>query len=58
MGRIKFSPQNQVIYGVDPAETAVGVFYQWNDRGKRIIVYPPKLAEGEIKLPPWMTSAK
>jgi branched-chain amino acid transport system substrate-binding protein len=58
MGRIRFSPQNQVIYGTDPAETAVGVFYQWNDRGKRIIVYPPKLAEGEIKLPPWMKSAK
>jgi branched-chain amino acid transport system substrate-binding protein len=58
MGRVRFSPQNQVIFGTDPAETAVGVFYQWNDRGKRIIVYPPKLAEGEIQLPPWMKSAK
>jgi len=54
MGRIRFSPENQVIYGTDPAEAAVGVFYQWNDRGKRIIVYPPKLAEGEIQLPSWM----
>lgn len=58
MGRVKFSPENQVIFGTDPAESAVGVFYQWNDRGKRIIVYPPKLAEGEIVLPPWMKSAK
>ena len=54
MGRIRFSPQNQVIYGTDPAETAVGVFYQWKAGGKRIIVYPPKLAEGEIELPSWM----
>jgi len=58
MGRIRFSPEHQVIYGVDPAETATGCFFQWNEKGHRIIVYPPALAEGEIKLPSWMQSAK
>jgi len=58
MGRIKFSPEHQVIYGVDPAETATACFFQWNEKGHRIIVYPPALAEGEMKLPSWMKSAK
>jgi len=58
MGRIKFSPGHQVIYGVDPAETATGCFFQWSEKGKRIIVYPPALAEGEIRLPPWIKLAK
>jgi branched-chain amino acid transport system substrate-binding protein len=54
MGRVKFSPGHQVIYGVDPAKTATGSFFQWSETGQRIIVYPPALAEGEVKLPPWM----
>jgi branched-chain amino acid transport system substrate-binding protein len=58
MGRERFSPGHQVIFGVDPAETATGCFFQWNEKGKRIIVYPPALAEGEMQLPPWMKSAK
>jgi branched-chain amino acid transport system substrate-binding protein len=58
MGREKFSPGHQVIFGVDPAETATGCFFQWSEKGQRIIVYPPALAEGEIQLPPWMKSAK
>jgi branched-chain amino acid transport system substrate-binding protein len=58
MGRIKFSPGHQVIYGVDPAETATGCFFQWTETGKRLIVYPKALAEAEIQLPPWMKSAK
>ncbi len=58
MGRIKFSPGHQVIYGADPAQTATGCFFQWNEKGQRVIVYPPALAEGEIQLPSWMKSAK
>lgn len=58
VGRIKFSPGHQVIYGVNPAETGVGCFFQWSDTGERVIVYPPALAEGEIELPPWMKPAK
>ncbi len=58
MGRERFSPGHQVIFGVDPAKTATGCFFQWNEKGQRIIVYPPALAEGEIQLPPWMKPAK
>jgi branched-chain amino acid transport system substrate-binding protein len=54
MGRIKFDEGHQVIYGTDPAETAVGCFFQWTEDGQRKIVYPASLAEGEIVLPPWV----
>ncbi|HSB06660.1 MAG TPA: ABC transporter substrate-binding protein [Thermodesulfobacteriota bacterium] len=53
-GRIKFDPKNhQVIPSVDPNEGAVGTIFQWQ-AGKRIVVFPSKIAMGEIKLPPWM----
>lgn len=54
MGRIRFDEGHQVVYGTDPAETAVGAFFQWTDDGKRKIVYPKSLAEGEIVLPSWV----
>jgi len=53
-GRIKFNPKNhQIIPSIDPNEGAVGTIFQWQ-AGKRITVFPPKIAMGEIKLPPWM----
>ncbi len=53
-GRIKFNPKtHQVIPSVDPNEGAVGTIFQWQ-AGKRIVVFPPKIAMGEVKLPPWM----
>jgi branched-chain amino acid transport system substrate-binding protein len=53
-GRIRFNPKNhQVIPSVDPNEGAVGTIFQWQ-AGKRIVVFPPKIAMGEVKLPPWM----
>ena len=53
-GRIKFNPKtHQVIPSVDPNEGAVGTIFQWQ-AGKRIVIFPPKIAMGEIKLPPWM----
>jgi branched-chain amino acid transport system substrate-binding protein len=53
-GKIKFNPKNhQVIPSVDPNEGAVGTIFQWQ-AGKRIVVFPPKIAVGEVKLPPWM----
>ncbi len=53
-GKIKFNPKNhQVIPSVDPNEGAVGTIFQWQ-AGKRVVVFPPKIAMGEIKLPPWM----
>ena len=54
MGRIRFDEGHQVVYGTDPAETAVGAFFQWTEDGKRKIVYPKSLAEGEITLPSWV----
>lgn len=55
MGRIKFDEGHQVIYGNDPAEAAVGAFFQWTEDGTRKIVYPKSIAEGEIVLPNWVT---
>ncbi len=53
-GRIRFNPKNhQVIPSIDPKEGAVGTIFQWQ-AGKRVVVFPPKIAMGEVKLPPWM----
>ncbi|MGD2125649.1 MAG: ABC transporter substrate-binding protein [Desulfobacteraceae bacterium] len=53
-GRIKFDPKShQVIPSLDPNEGAVGTVFQWQ-AGERVVVFPPKIAVGEIKLPPWM----
>ncbi len=53
-GRIRFDPKShQVILADDPKEGAVTCWFQWQD-GKRVTIYPPSIAEGEIKLPPWM----
>ena len=58
MGRVKFTKGHQVIYGHDPAKEALGCVFQWTEGGKRVIVYPPSIAEGKIKLPSWMKAAK
>jgi len=53
-GRIKFDPKNhQIIENGDPKETAVDMWAQWMD-GKRVIVFPDKLATKSLELPPWM----
>ena len=53
-GRIKFDPKShQVIPSLDPQQGAVGTIFQWQ-AGKRVVVFPEKIAMGEIKLPPWM----
>lgn len=53
-GRLRFDKTNhQAIYGDDPKETLVGQQLQWQD-GKRVTIWPPKIATGEFKLPPWM----
>jgi len=54
MGRIRFDEGHQVVYGTDPAETAVGAFFQWTNDGKRKIVYPNSIADGKIVLPSWV----
>jgi branched-chain amino acid transport system substrate-binding protein len=53
-GRVRFDPKtHQIIPSLDPQEGAVGTIFQWQ-KGKRIVVFPPKISNGEILLPPWM----
>jgi branched-chain amino acid transport system substrate-binding protein len=57
-GRIRFDPKShQIIPSIDPKEGAVGTIFQWQ-KGKRVVVFPPKIATGKILLPPWMKSGK
>jgi branched-chain amino acid transport system substrate-binding protein len=58
MGRIRFAKDHQVVYGEDPNETAMACMVQWRKPGKRVIVYPDSVAEGEIVLPEGLQSAK
>jgi branched-chain amino acid transport system substrate-binding protein len=50
IGRVRFAEDHQAIYGLDPAETAIGAVFQWRD-GERVPVFPLTVAEGEIELP-------
>jgi branched-chain amino acid transport system substrate-binding protein len=53
-GRVKFDPKShQIIPNLDPDQGAVGTTFQWQD-GKRVVVYPPKIAMDKIKFPQWM----
>jgi branched-chain amino acid transport system substrate-binding protein len=52
MGQLEFNKGHQVIFGTSPGQAAVACLIQWREPGRRVIVYPPALAEGEIKLPP------
>ncbi|GAB4373418.1 MAG: ABC transporter substrate-binding protein [Deltaproteobacteria bacterium] len=53
-GRIRFDKEShQVIPSLDPEEGAVTSIIQWQ-KGRRVQVFPPKTAEGDVQLPPWM----
>jgi len=53
-GRMRFDKKtHQIIPSSDPKEGAVTGIIQWQ-AGKRVQVFPPKVAEGKIMLPPWM----
>ena len=53
-GRVQFDPRShQIVPSLDPAQGAVGTIFQWQE-GKRVVVYPQKIAVGELKFPPWM----
>jgi branched-chain amino acid transport system substrate-binding protein len=56
VGRIRFSRDHQLIFGIDPEEAAVGCIFQWKRPGIRIPVYPMSIAEGEIDIPSWIES--
>ncbi|MCX5882367.1 MAG: ABC transporter substrate-binding protein [Deltaproteobacteria bacterium] len=58
LGRVKFDAGHQVIYDMNPEESAVAAIFQWTAEGKRRIVFPTSLAEGKIMLPSGLTSAK
>ena len=58
MGRVRFDEGHQLIFGNDPEEAAMGCMFQWREPGRRVVVYPPEVAEDKIMLPPWMKSAK
>lgn len=51
MGRLRFHKGHQIIYGTDPQQEAVPCLIQWTADGRRRIVYPPSIAEGEITRP-------
>jgi len=53
-GRIRFNPKDhQVIPSYDPKEGAVSTWFQWQDK-KRVVVWPPTIAKGQIEIPPWL----
>jgi branched-chain amino acid transport system substrate-binding protein len=54
VGRIRFSKDHQVVYGIDPKETALGVGFQWKKPGVRVPIFPEVVAEAKIELPPYM----
>lgn len=51
IGRVRFHPSHQALFGQDPEREAVACLIQWTRDGKRRIVYPPTIAEGEIEPP-------
>lgn len=58
IGRIKFDKGHQVIYDLDPTNTAVACVFQWTKDGRRLNVYPESIADGKIKLPEGLKPVK
>lgn len=53
-GRMRFDKKShQIIPSFDPKEGAVTCIFQWQE-GKRVQVFPPKVAQGKVLLPPWV----
>ena len=53
-GRMRFDKKShQIIPSTDPKDGAVTAIIQWQ-KGKRVQVFPPGVAEGKVQLPPWM----
>lgn len=51
MGRIRFHRGHQAFFGDDPTTDALAAIFQWQKDGRRRIVFPLSIADGEIKLP-------
>jgi len=54
IGKIKFTDDHQVIYDVNPKESAIGSAFQWKAPGVRVPVFPEAAAEAKIELPSYM----
>lgn len=53
-GRMRFDKKtHQIIPSLDPKEGAVTGIIQWQ-KGKRVQIFPPKVADAKVMLPPWM----
>lgn len=50
VGRVVFNKTHQVPYGDDPKAGGASLAFQWR-KGKRVVVFPEALAEGQIELP-------
>lgn len=51
-GRVHFHRGQQAVFGQDPRRDSLACVVQWAPPGRRVIVYPPSIAEGEIELRP------
>jgi len=51
MGRLVFHRGHQAIFGENPQEDVLACVAQWQAPGKRVIVYPSTVADGQITLP-------
>ena len=51
MGRLRFHKGHQVFFGNDPEKDALACLMQWTRDGRRKIIYPAPIAEGDIELP-------
>jgi branched-chain amino acid transport system substrate-binding protein len=58
MGRVIFHRGHQAIFGRNPEQEVLACVAQWKAPGKRVIVYPHTIAEGQITLPSFMESAR
>lgn len=53
-GRMRFDKKShQIIPSFDPKEGAVTCIFQWQ-AGNRVQVFPQKVAQGKVLLPPWV----
>ncbi len=53
-GRMRFDKKtHQIIPSFDPKEGAVTCIFQWQ-AGNRVQIFPPKVAQGKVLLPPWV----
>jgi branched-chain amino acid transport system substrate-binding protein len=51
MGRVRFHPGHQAIFGDHPDRAALACLFQWRPDGRRVIVHPAAVAEGRVELP-------